>query len=319
MPITTAPASRSPIQRIRRMGIATVATAAIVALMGQFAPQAHAATGNTVIEAVQVPAWVETDGQRRPAQPGQALGTRDKAVTAEASRMVLRLPDQSLVKLGEKTEFQIESLSNQRNGVAQPSEMKAALRLISGIFRYATDYTSKALGNKRDISLQLRTATVGIRGTDFWSMTDADHDAVCLFEGKVAVERDQQDDVVLEKPGAFWVVRTNLPEGPAGQATPEQLQKFISQAELTPGSGVLLEGGRWRAVAGLLSSAAEAAALRARLATAGYPADIRKKGARYEVRINDFATELDAQTVLDRLKGDAKLGVAGGRVALAAR
>jgi hypothetical protein len=307
MPITTAPASRSPIQRIRRMGIATVATAAIVALMGQFAPQAHAATGNTVIEAVQVPAWVETDGQRRPAQPGQALGTRDKAVTAEASRMVLRLPDQSLVKLGEKTEFQIESLSNQRNGVAQPSEMKAALRLISGIFRYATDYTSKALGNKRDISLQLRTATVGIRGTDFWSMTDADHDAVCLFEGKVAVERDQQDDVVLDKPGAFWVVRTNQPEGPAGQAT------------LTPGSGVLLEGGRWRAVAGLLSSASEAAALRTRLATAGYPADIRMKGTRYEVRINDFATELDAQTVLDRLKVDAKLGVVGGRVALAAR
>ncbi len=319
MPITTAQALQSTGQRARRKAMATMITAAIVTLMGQFGREAHAASTNTVIEAVQVPGWVETGGQRRPAQPGQVLRINDKAVTAEASRMLLRLPDQSVIKLGEKTEFQIESLSNQRAGVAQPSEMKAALRLITGVFRYATDYTSKALGNKREINLQLRTATVGIRGTDFWSMTDAAHDAVCLFEGKVAVERDQKDDGILDKPGAFWVVHTNQAEGPAGQATPEQLQKFISQAEFKPGSGVLLEGGRWRVVAGLLSSASEAAALRTRLATEGYPADIRKKGSRYEVRINDFATELDAQTVLERLEADAGIAVKGGRVALAAQ
>lgn len=86
------------------------------------------------------------------------------------------------------------------------------LRLIAGVFRYATDYTSKALGNRRELNLKLSTATVGIRGTDFWSMTDAEHDAVCLFEVHVAVQRDARPDIALTEPGAFWVTYTGQPE-----------------------------------------------------------------------------------------------------------
>ena len=312
--------SFTPAQRFKRMGIATLATAGLIAALSAFSASARAATAkDAVIEAVQLPAWVERNGQRRPAQPGDKLLVNDTAVTAETSRMLLRLPDRSTIKLGEKTEFRIETLATQQKGIAQPTHTQSALRLITGVFRYATDYTSKALGHTRDISLQLATATVGIRGTDFWSMTDADHDAVCLFEGSVAVERENREDILLDKPGAFWVIRTNQPEKAAGQASPEALQKFIAQAELKPGSGVLLEGGRWRTVAGLLPSAREAAELRARLQAAGYPADIRKKQDRFEVRINELATEADAQAVLERLQSDARMGVIAGRVALAAQ
>ncbi|AOW13189.1 hypothetical protein LPB072_10310 [Hydrogenophaga crassostreae] len=301
------------------MGLATMATAGLIALFGALSPPAQAATKDAVIEAVQLPAWVERNGQRRAARPGDKLLVNDTAVTAESSRMLLRLPDRSVIKLGEKTEFRIETLAAKQQGFAGPSHTQSALRLITGVFRYATDYTSKALGNTRDISLQMTTATVGIRGTDFWSMTDADHDAVCLFEGSVAVERDSREDILLDKPGAFWVIRTNQPEQAAGQASPDALQKFIAQAELKPGSGVLLQGGRWRTVAALLPSGSAAADLRTRLQTAGYPAEILGKQGHYEVRINDLATELDAQAVLERLKADASLGVTSGRVALAAQ
>lgn len=320
MPVTTNAIFRTPVQRLKRMGLTTLVTAGLIAAFGSLSPSAHAAGKDAVIEAIQLPAWVERNGQRMAAQPGELLMANDKAVTAEASRMLLRLPDRSVIKLGEKTEFRIETLITKQNGVAGPSHTQSALRLITGIFRYATDYTSKALGNTRDISLQIATATVGIRGTDFWSMTDANHDAVCLFEGKVAVERASRDDIVLDKPGAFWVLRNTQPEQAAGQATPDELKKFIAQAELQPGNGVLLEGGRWRTVAGLLPSGKDAASLKARLQTAGYPAEIRNKQGRFEVRINEFATEGDAQVVLDRLMADASLGVnraSGGRVALA--
>ena len=94
--------------------------------------------------------------------------------------------------------------------------------------------------------------------------------------------------------------------------------KFIDQAELKPGSGVLLQGGRWRTVAGQGVSAAEGAALRARLRAAGYPADLVLRQGQHEVRINQLATQADAQAVLTRLQADAALGVTGGRVALAA-
>ena len=296
-------------------GASTLILAAIAWGLGQ---PSQAAAANTVVEAVQLPAWVERQGQRRPAQPGQLLRDSDKAVTADGARMLLRLPDRSVIKLGEQTQFHIETMVAKQRGTAGPSELKSSLRLITGVFRYATDYTSKALGHKRELNLQLATATVGIRGTDFWSMTDAEHDAVCVFDGSVAVEREAKPDITLDKPGAFWVVFTGQPEKPAGQATPDQLAKFIGQAEMQPGSGILLQGGRWRTVAGLLPSVAEAAALRVRLQTAGYPAEMVAKNGRHEVRINQLATREDAEAVLARLQANTDLKVTQGRVALAA-
>ncbi|AOF86308.1 sporulation related domain protein [Hydrogenophaga sp. RAC07] len=280
---------------------------------------ARAATTGTVVEAIQLPAWVERNGQRRAAEPGVQLRATDKAITAGNARMLLRMSDRSTIKLGENSEFVIESLAVRQPQAAGPSELSATLRLVTGVFRYATDYSSKALGNKRDINLKMATATVGIRGTDFWSMSDAAHDAVCMFEGKVEVVRDAKPGVMLEKPGAFWVSFTGEPEKPAGQATPDQLAKFIGQAEMQPGQGIVLQGGQWRAVAGLMPSGVAANALRTNLQAAGYPAEVMAKDGKFEVRINQLATREDAEVVLKRLQANAALGVTDGRVALATR
>lgn len=307
--------ARSPTTFLRH------ATGMLILGAGLWASQgtARAATTSTMIEAVQLPAWVERNGQRRPAEPGVQLRDNDKAITAGHSRMLLRMPDRSVIKLGEQTEFQIESLAVRQPQAAGPSELSATLRLVTGVFRYATDYTSKALGNKRELNLKMATATVGIRGTDFWSMSDAAHDAVCMFEGKVEVVRDAKPGIMLEKPGAFWVVFTGEAEKPAGQATPDQLAKFIGQAEMQPGKGILLQGGRWRTVAGFTPSGAQANALRANLQTAGYPAEVVVKDGNFEVRINQLATREDAEAVLKQLQAITALGVNEGRVALATR
>jgi len=292
--------------------------AAVLSIAGLYVLSPTAQAAGTTVEAVQVPAWVERHGERRPAQPGQLLRDGDKAITAPGSRMLLRMSDRSVIKLGEQTELVMQQVTSTRQVATGPTEIKAALRLVTGVFRYATDYTSKALGNKRELNLELATATVGIRGTDFWSMSDAEHDAVCIFDGAVDVMRTDKPGISLEKPGAFWVVFTGQPEQPAGQATPDQLAKFIGQAEMSPGHGILLEGGRWRVVVGLMAGVTNAAALRDRLRAAGYPADMVGKAGRHEVRINQFATREDAQTVLARLQATDATGIPGGRVALAA-
>jgi hypothetical protein len=295
----------SPSRRLAlHLGAALFAAATVLT-----APKAHAAADATVVEAVQLPAHIERSGQRRAAEPGALLRTGDKAITDTGSRMLLRLSDRSTIRLGEATQFLIDSLDNSPSGDAR--QINAGLKLITGVFRYATDYASKALGNKTTLNLELATATVGIRGTDFWAMTDADHDAVCVFEGHVAVERDAKPTIDLQKPGAFWVVFTNQPEKPAGQATPDQLAKFIGQAEMQPGKGVLLQGGEWRLVVASSVSGPDANALRTRLQDAGYPARVAAQDKGFEVRINQFATEQDAQAVLARL---APLGVTQGRV-----
>ncbi len=279
---------------------------------------AWAAVQGTAVEAVQLPAWVERHGQQRPAQPGQMLRPGDLAVTASGSRMLLRMPDRSTIRLGEDTRFEIERMDMHARDAAGRSDLNASLNLITGVFRYATDYSSKALGHGRQVNLRMATATVGIRGTDFWSMTDADHDAVCVFEGKVDVLREGKDTISLSKPGAFWVVFTGQPENPAGQATPEQLAKFIDQADMQPGRGVLVAGGRWRVVAGVSGNVNEASGLRDRLRAAGYPAEVVIRQGRHEVRINELATREDAEHVLNRLSAGERLLLTQSRVALSA-
>ena len=133
------------------------------------------------------------------------------------------------------------------------------------------------------------------------------------------VMRQAKDGILLDKPGAFWVVFTGEPEKPAGQATPDQLAKFIGQAEMQPGSGVLLQGGRWRAVAASLTSVADAAALRTRLQAAGYPAEMLTKAGRHEVRINHLATRNDAEAVVKQLQANKALGVTAARATLATK
>lgn len=277
---------------------------------------ARAADDISVVEAVQLPAFLEHEGQRRAAEPGAVLRAGDKAVTASGSRMLLRLSDRSTVRLGEATELLIGTLASEPAGRGNARTIEIGMRLVTGVFRYATDYTSKALGHKTDLNLQMATATVGIRGTDFWTMSDAAHDAVCVFEGHVAVLRTDRPEIALDKPGAFWVTFTGQPEKPAGQATPEQLAKFISQAEMQPGQGVLLQGGRWRLVVAGGATGPQAAALRERLGVQGYPAQVVRRGAGFDVRIDQLATERDAQTVQTRL---AALGVNAARIEPVAR
>lgn len=161
---------------------------------------------------------------------------------------MLRMPDRSVSKLGEQPEFQIESMTARQPRFAEPSEL---------------------------------SATVGIGGTDFWSVPDAAHDAVRMFEGEVEVVRDNKPGVMLDKPGALWVVFTGETKEPAGQATPEQLAKFIGHAEMQPDQGIVLRGGRWCTVADLMPSGSQANTLRTRLQTAGYPAEVMTKDGRF--------------------------------------
>jgi hypothetical protein len=304
-PLATLPA----LSLARRRWLQAMSVLLLGAAAAVVAPPARAAADSTVIEAVQLPARVERLGQSRAAEPGAVLRAGDKAVTAADARMLLRMSDRSTIRLGESSEFLVQTL--ERTPQDGASHLRTGFKLITGVFRYATDYSSKAVGNKTELNLELATATVGIRGTDFWAMTDADHDAVCVFEGHVAVERGAKPTIDLQKPGAFWVVFTNQPEKPAGQATPDQLAKFIGQAEMKPGSGVLLQGGQWRLVAASGASGTDAGALRDRLQAAGYPARVVSQGKGFEVRINQFASEQDAQTVLAKL---APMGVTQGRV-----
>ncbi|MGE4240319.1 SPOR domain-containing protein [Ramlibacter sp.] len=266
------------------------------------------------VEAVQAPAWRNEGDERVPLEPGDTVTTREDVETGEGAAMVLALPEGSVIRLGEKTHLQVQRFEATAPAIGE-TQVRTELKLVDGVFRYTTSAISKVIG-QRQANLQVRTATIGIRGTDFWSMTDAVHDAACMFEGSIDLQTRDQGNFALDKPTAFWARFFDQPVRPVGTATPDELAKFLGSTELKPGRGVAVAGGRWRVVAGTFRAFSEADALAKRLARLGYAAKPAARKAGVEVRINHFATRADAQAVLDRLAQSS--GVTGGRVALSA-
>lgn len=300
----------------RRQLLAAAAAVAAWGTAGTHAASARQQTAAITVEAVQMPAWTSRDGKRRPLSPGDTVSTAQEIETAASAGLVLKMAEGSIVRLGEKTRLGVQRLEvNEADGrIAVRSELK----LFDGFFRFATSAVAKVAG-QREIDVSLRTATIGIRGTDFWSMTDAEHDAACLFEGNIALATRDQGALTLDKPTAFWARFFNQPVKPVGNATPDELAKFLKSTELSPGKGVAVVGGRWRVVAAAAGSDAAAQALVTRLREAGYPAQVRAKEVAgkkvHEVRINGFATRDDAQSILDKV---ATVDGVRGRVALSA-
>jgi hypothetical protein len=268
------------------------------------------------VEAVQMPTWINTAEGRRPLEPGSQISSAQEVQTAKGAALVMRLPEGSIVRLGEATRLAVERMS------VDPSTgrtaLQARMRLFDGFFRFATSAVAKVAGERR-IEVQLRTATIGIRGTDFWSMTDEEHDAACLFEGNIYLSTRDQGELQLDQPTAFWARFFNQAPGAVGVATPQELAKFLASTELRAGMGVAVQGGRWRVVA-LASRRQDAATqLMQSLRAQGYPAVLKLKEmagqAMHEVRINALATREDAQHVLDQI---GQIPGVRGRVALAA-
>ncbi|MEQ8194620.1 MAG: FecR family protein [Rhodospirillales bacterium] len=93
---------------------------------------------------------------------GSVVSVGDRIVTGPNARVEMRMLDQSVITLGENSEFIIESyLFDREKGIG-----KVLLKVAVGTFRAVTG----GIGTVREKSFALNTpvATIGIRGTDFW-------------------------------------------------------------------------------------------------------------------------------------------------------
>lgn len=262
--------------------------------------------------AVQYPAWVERNGVRGEAlSPGMQVHAGDTLVSGHEARLLLGLPDGGSIKLGADSRFVIEHL--RAPTTAAGVSVEAGFRLMSGFFRYAGTTLGKLTGRPR-IDLKITTATLGIRGTDYWAMTDDVHDAVCVFDGKVEVATRDQGLIALDQPTAFWTRFFDKPAQLPGNASPAELARFIASVEPVAGNGVAIPNGRWRIVAATERQQAAAREIARALNTHGYPASVLKQQGQYEVHINHYATRADAESALKRLA--ASSGLTGSQTAV---
>lgn len=280
----------------------------VVSALWFAAQPARAQASVAVVEAVQMPAWLERGGVRSALPLGAALRDGDAAVSGAGARVLLRLADGSAVRLGENGRLVVTGLSLSRG-----DRLRGALEVAAGAFRFTTAQLVRWRG-ERDLSIRLTTVTAGIRGTDLWGRGFEDREIVCLIEGRITVSRDGEPTVAMSDPLSFYVAPRGRPALPVAPVDPGQLAQWAAETEIAPGLGAVRRGGRFRVVAASPDNQAEALRSYDALRDAGYAAEIRpvrnEAGALiYEVRIAGLPTRADAQALAKRLAGVAGIDV----------
>ena len=260
-----------------------------------------------VVDGVQMPAWLEREGKRTPLAPGMELRAGDRIISGNGARVLVKLAEGSVVKLGENGRLVFSEM--------QPGKdlFKATLQILEGAFRFTTELVGK--GRKREVNVRVSQVTAGIRGTDFWGRSRAERQIVCLIEGAIDVGADGEQAVRLDKPLQFYQ-RDKGKTQPVGNVDPAQIAQWGRETEIEEGKGAARRGGRFSVVLAEADNRAAVLPVHEKAREAGYPSQIaqRKEGEKivYAVRIRQLASRVEAQALADQLKG--KLGVKEPRV-----
>jgi hypothetical protein len=273
----------------------------LAAALALAAAQALAAAA-AMVEGVQMPAWVERGAHRIPLAPGMKLKAGDQLSTGAGSRVLVRLSEGSVVKLGENGSLRIAELDPARE------IFKAALNVLEGAFRFTTGVLAK--GRQREVNIRVATVTAGIRGTDLWGRSRAKNEIVCLIEGQAEVGAEGEPAVTLDQPLQFYQRQEGRTQ-PVGFIAKQQLDQWASEVELEAGKGAARRGGRWSVSLARAGDQNDALRVYDELRSAGYPAEIfptmdGDKRA-YVVRIRSLPSKAEAQALADRLRG--KFGI----------
>jgi hypothetical protein len=260
-----------------------------------------------VVEGVQMPAWVERAGRRIPLIPGMELRAGDAVVTGSGSRLMVKLAEGSMVKLGENGQLRFTEMSATRE------VFKAALNVLEGAFRFTTELAAKS--RKRDVTIRAAQVTTGIRGTDFWGRSRRDNEIICLIEGEVEVAAEGEQAVTMNQPLQFYR-RIDGKTQPIGRVDKEQLDKWSAETDLQAGKGVARRGGRFSVMLATAADRRGVLTIHDELQKAGYPAEIfpLKQGDKviYSVRIRRLASRAEAEALGKRLRG--KFGITEPKV-----
>jgi hypothetical protein len=264
-----------------------------------------------MVEAVQMPAWVERGTDKVPLAPGMALRDSDRVRTGDNARIVLRMAEGSTVKLGEKGSLLLDNMRMQR----KENVFAATMKVFEGAFRFTTFALHKFRG-KREVEVTIATVTAGIRGTDLWGKAAPDRDIVCLIEGIIDVRRGADAPFTMDQPLMFYIAPKDKPPLPVAPVPKEQLEQWAAETEIQAGRGAARKGGKWKVVLATAGTQQEALLVYDVLRGAGYAAEIRSGEAKgkhvYNVRLSQLASKAEAQALADALRG--KMGIAEPKV-----
>lgn len=261
-----------------------------------------------VVDAVQMPAWVERDGRGQPLSPDMTLAAGDRVRTGADARVYLKLPEGSTVKLGENAVLSLKDMERKPGNLTT-----VALDVARGAFRFTTGVAGKLV--RRDVRIRVDAVTAGIRGTDLWGKSDAERDLVCLIEGRISVRHQDGEPVEMNEPLTFFAAPKGQPAQPVAPVDPDKLKQWAAETEILPAAGAARRGGRWKLVLATAADSQDARAVHDKARNAGYAAELRPRssGSRrsFDVLIRNLPNRAEADQLAQRVK--AELGLAAAK------
>ena len=146
----------------------------------------------------------------------------DQIRTGKNSRVWLKLPDNSVVKLGEFAMFTIHDLKPSNN------MLQGSFELLRGAFRLTTPPQTST---KHDFQIKINAITAGIRGTDIWGTTQSDKDLICLLDGQISVQSGAVK-TMLSNPRDYFIVPKNAEPTIGVLENDEKFNEWVKSTEL---------------------------------------------------------------------------------------
>jgi len=244
-----------------------------------------------MVDAVQFPAWLDRAGLSVPISPDIELQAGDAVRTGAGARLIVKLGEGGLVKLGENTHVVIDRVQS------RGSASESVLSVVSGVFRLTTGAQSRS--SSRDMTINIaRNAAISARDADLWGRSREDGDMVCLIEGQIEIIGNDRKILKLDQPlQSFQSTRTAPPE-PRGLLTRQEFDVLAAETEMEFGKGATPKG-NWKVVIAGFATRAEAREAARNLRTNGYPAEVTADNTLTVARMDG---ELAARQLAARLK-----------------
>jgi len=138
---------------------------------------------------------------------GMKLRKGDEIRTGRRGRAYIDFPDNSRVKLGNRSRFLVRDWNKTDEGI-----FTSTLRIFQGAFRYTAGILTSGLTSRRT-SLTTRTAVLGVRGTDFWGRVGKDETFFLLLEGEVSLAPKYGEEIIYNDAGkAVNINKSNVSE-----------------------------------------------------------------------------------------------------------
>lgn len=176
----------------------------------------------TKIIELQERAWLARGNVVTALNLKENLQIGDQIRTGKNARVWLKLPDNSVVKLGEFAMFTIHDLKPANN------ILQGSFELLRGAFRLTTPPQTTI---KHDFQIKINSITAGIRGTDIWGTTQSDKDLICLLDGQISVQSGTLK-TTLSNPRDYFIVPKNAEPTIGVLEDDEKLKQWVKDTEL---------------------------------------------------------------------------------------